>query len=348
MRLDIVPENPLESLAAWSGLLPTTVVKVVWGFTMGRTLLAAVELGVIEALADGPATSADVAKRLQCDPEGMRTLLAALNGFGLLHRRGDRFSLRREARRYLTSKGQTDLTDAVRLGAVLDKKLQGLAHAIRTGEREDFHASLEPEEWSAYLRGLGGLARMTAGEVAKKLKLDDPRRLLDVAGGHGQFSVGLCRRHPALRSRILDLPGGARVGRELVAETDVKDRVEYLEGDLRTTPWGEGYDAVLLFNILHNLPEADAKEAVAKAHAALRPGGTLAILEGQHAGGSGDLSFQEGFGELFFYVLSHSLTWPAPTLRAWMADAGFERVRQSGLLTLPGSVLLVGKRLVSG
>ena len=345
MRLDIVPENPLESVALWSGLLPSSVVKAVWGFTLARTLLSAVELGVFDALADGPRTSAELASRLRCDPEGMRTLLAALNGFGLLRRRDDVYSLRKEAERYLTSTRGSDLSAAVRMAGVLDKKLRGLTHAIRTGERDDFHAHLEDEEWSAYLRGLGSLARITAGEVAKKLKLTEPESLLDVAGGHGQFSVALCRRHPSLRSVILDLPGGAQVGRAMVAETEVKDRIEYREGDLREAPWGEGYDAVLLFNILHNLPEEDASGAVERAYAALRPGGTLAILEGQHAGGRGDLSFQEGFGELFFYVLSHSLTWPAPTLRAWMREAGFAQIRQRGLLTLPGAALLVGKRM---
>jgi hypothetical protein len=36
------------------------------------------------------------------------------------------------------------------------------------------------------------------------------RSLLDVAGGHGEFSMALCRRHAGLSATIVDLPGSAR------------------------------------------------------------------------------------------------------------------------------------------
>jgi hypothetical protein len=270
--------------------------------------------------------------------------LCALNGFGVLSRRRGRFALRREARRYLTQAMGTDLVDALRMGAMLDDKFRDLAGVVRTGERRDFHQHLQPAEWRLYLRGLGALAGIAAGEVARAIPLAQPQRLLDVGGGHGRFGMALCRRHPTLRAEILDLPPAVEVCRELVAEAGLAERIALRAGDLRHAEWGGDHDAVLLFNVLHNLPEPDAAAAVHKAHAALGQGGVLAILEGQHAGGDGNLSFQEGFGELFFHVLSGSLTWPAPTLRGWMQQAGFERIQHKKLLSLPGAVLLIGRR----
>jgi hypothetical protein len=101
---------------------------------------------------------------------------------------------------------------------------------------------------------------------------------------------------------------------------------------------------VLLFNVLHNLAEQDAQRAVSRAVAALRPGGLVAILEGQHRGGDGNLSFQEAFGELFFLVLSGSRTWAEPILRRWLDDAGADIVKRKRLFTLPGAVLLLARR----
>lgn len=349
MRLDIVPENPAEWAAAQAGLLPLSVVKVVWGFSMARTLVAGVELGVFDALRAAPASAAALADKLDAHEDGLRTLLCALNAFGLLRRRDDVFSLKAEARRYLTDDKGTNLGDAVRFGVILDAKLKHLTRAIKTGGREDFHEHLEPHEWEAYLRGLGALGRLTASEVARKIPLSGadggpPTRLLDVAGGHGNFSVALCKRHEELAAEIIDLPGGVRVGRAIVDEAGMSERVTFREGDLREAHWGEGHDGVLLFNILHNLPEQGAQLAVNKAFDAVRAGGTVAILEGQHAGGSGDLSFQEGFGELLFFVLSASKTWPAPTIREWMTGAGLVSLKTKKVLTLPGAVLITATR----
>jgi len=344
MRLDVVPENPLESFARAIGVLPTGVVKVIWSFAMARTLSAAVELGVFHALKDGPRASSDLAQTLSCDREGMRTLCDALNGFGLLRRRDDVFTLTRESRRYLTDAHGSDFTDALRFGVVLDEKFRSLAHTVKTGEKQLFHDHLAPSEWDAYLGGLGAMATVVAGEVVRVLSLKNPTRLLDVAGGHGGFTRAMCKRHPTLRATILDLPQAIVVGERLLADTDERARIDFVAGDLRTTAWGEGHDVVFLFNILHNLEEGDAKQAVAQAHAALAPGGTLAVLEGQHAGGRGDLSFQEGFGELLFHVLSASMTWPTSTISTWMSEAGFSRVKTKSLFTLPGGVLLTSTK----
>ena len=344
MRLDIAADNPIEALADGLGLLPGGVVRVVWGLTLARTLLTAVELGVFPALDGGARTADELALTLGCDPEGLATLLGALTGFGALNRRDGRYRLTRESARYLTDRHGTNLSDALRMGEVLDRSYRQLTEVVRTGKRQDFHAGLNEEEWGIYLRGLGALARMTAAEVARALPLKDPRRLLDVAGGHAQFSVALCKRYPELQAELLDLPGGARVARELVAESPVAARVRVREGDLRQVPWGEGFDGVLLFNILHNLTEPDARAAVRRAHGALAEGGVLAILEGQHSGRTGNLSFQEAFGDIFFYALSESRTWPADTMRAWMREAGFRSVRSRKVWTLPGAALLIGVR----
>ena len=349
MRLDVVPENPAEWAAARAGLLPGSVVKVMWGFAMARTLVSAVELGICEALRDGPAPASALADRLDVNGEGLRTLLCALNGFGLLRRHKDVFSLKAEARRYLTDDKGTHLGAALQFGVVLDARLKHLTRCIQTGEREDFHAPLQPHEWQAYLRGLGVLGRMTAKEVTRKVTLQGkggspPTRLLDVAGGHGAFSVAFCRKHAQLTAEIIDLPSGAAVGQEMVAEAEMSERVIYRPGNLNDVCWGDDYEGVLLFNILHNLPEAQAEHAIRKAFKSVRSGGTLAILEGQHAGGDGDLSFQEGFGELLFFVLSASKTWPEPTLRTWIQDAGFTRLKTKKMLTLPGAVLLTANK----
>ena len=109
-----------------------------------------------------------------------------------------------------------------------------LEEIVRTGEGIEIHDfPADDPHWETYIRGQFELARISSPEVAKALRLPHrPESLLDVAGGHGWYSAELCRRHPTLRATVLDLPGSAAVGRRIIAEQGMSDRVQHVEGDM--------------------------------------------------------------------------------------------------------------------
>lgn len=88
------------------------------------------------------------------------------------------------------------------------------------------HHGLKSERiWRNYMLGLRDMANLSVPEL--QLYLRFPRgmtRLLDVGGGHGAYSIWMCKRYPQLRATILDLEGAATVGRELVAREGLSDR----------------------------------------------------------------------------------------------------------------------------
>jgi SAM-dependent methyltransferase len=57
------------------------------------------------------------------------------------------------------------------------------------------------------------------------------------------------------------------------------ERVTFLPGDLRQTPFPGGRDLILLFNVVHGLTRDENREVVKRALEALRPGGKLYILD---------------------------------------------------------------------
>ena len=64
-----------------------------------------------------------------------------------------------------------------------------------------------------YIRGLFEISRPEHDANAALVPVDSPHRLVDVAGGHGAFSMAMCRRHPGLEATVIDLPPSAAVGR---------------------------------------------------------------------------------------------------------------------------------------
>jgi len=345
LRLGIVPGGLLERVAHATGLLPEPIMLTMWGMGYSRCAIAAARLGVFAALDGVPRTAEEVAGAISGDVRATEALLIALDGYGILRRRGGRYRLSRSAARWFRPGSPTSFSDGLLFAGELWDAFAATEAAVRSGQGGNFHAPDRPPEfWRNYMRGLATMSRLVGGEFARLVPVDrPPARLLDVAGGHGLLSAAMCRRHSGLRAEVLDLPAAAAEGRQIVAGAAGGDRVRFREGDLREVAWGEGYDVVMLCNILHNLSAGDCRTALAKARAALRPGGTLVVLEGEHAGGEGDVSLAAGFNELLFFIVSGTGLWPEPTLREWIGAAGFEGVRRKRLLMMPVALLLVAK-----
>ena len=74
-------------------LSPQQLFEMMAGFKTTAVLRAAVELGVFDALAKGPADAAEVAARLGTDRRGTRLLLGALAALSLLAEDDGRYEL---------------------------------------------------------------------------------------------------------------------------------------------------------------------------------------------------------------------------------------------------------------
>ena len=126
---------------------------------------------------------------------------------------------------------------------------------IRTGERPwDFYAWTEADAGlsDAYQRQLAMNAETAGPSVVKKLTLpDEPTRLLDVGGGHGTYSILMCQRYPRLEATILDFYAGLETARHKLENHPMASRITLQKGDMWKASWGEGYDMILLFNVLH-------------------------------------------------------------------------------------------------
>jgi SAM-dependent methyltransferase len=339
-------ETLLEWAAGRLGLAPVPIVEAFYGPIQARVLHVAVTTGLVARLARRPARAAELAAELGLAPEPTRLLLACLAAQRHVRRRRDgRWALRRGARRWLDPASRTSVHAYLAHTAEYWPWWGRLEDVARGARPEEIHDA-EPGDpaWRRYVLGQYELARLSAPEVARALDLGPaPRALLDVAGAHGWFAAALCRRHPGLRATVLDLPGAAAVGRELIAAAGMADRVRHVDGDLREAELGGPYDGVLAFNVLHHLEPAAIEALLARVHAALRPGGTLAVLDlfapaREDAAGSGALL------GLFFYVTSGAATYRPAQLDAWLARAGFGAPRRTTLRRLPGQTLVQARR----
>ena len=75
-----------------------------------------------------------------------------------------------------------------------------------------------PGGWERYQEGMIALSRPLVDEAIAKVKLPpNARRLLDVGGGHGLYSIKFCYRYPELEATIFDLPLATETTRKNIA-----------------------------------------------------------------------------------------------------------------------------------
>ena len=188
--------------------------------------------------------------------------------------------------------------------------------AIRTGESSGLHAR-DPDDpyWERYMRGLFDLTRLAGDDVARMIPARNPKRMLDLAGGHGGYAIAMCRRHDDLTATIVELEGAARIGREIVREQGMADRIDFLVGDMFTSDLGEGYDVATAFQILHHFDEDVNVELLTRAREALRDGGTVAVLEQERPQPGERGSTIGALTGLLFYATSRARTYTAEGAR---------------------------------
>jgi SAM-dependent methyltransferase len=328
-----------------TGAEPDPFVDGFTGLIAARALSTATMLGVFDALAADEATPAELAERLHLDPLGTETLLTTLAALGYLEHAGERLRNAPVSERLLVRSSPESIATFVGVQGDLHwEVLSLLPEAVRSGRAYAMHEQRDdPQRWRAYIRGLFEISRTEQDANAALVPVKDPRRLVDVAGGHGAFAMAMCRRHPGLEAEVIDLPPGVAAGREIVAEEGYADRVSFREGDVFEVGLGEGLDVVSVFNLVHHLPEERDRELCRLARAALRPGGYLAIGDSERPEPADPVSQHGALSSLLFYSWSHGRNFSRTEIAGWLEESGFTSVTVHRNERSPWRVVVLGR-----
>ncbi|MCZ7571701.1 MAG: class I SAM-dependent methyltransferase [Ardenticatenaceae bacterium] len=204
----------------------------------------------------------------------------------------------------------------------------------------------QPDGWKVAQAGFEATARLVVEDVAAKIDLPPGgKRVLDVGGGHGLYSIELCRRHPELTATVFDLPGALERARENIRAAGLSDRVSLLAGDYREDDLGHGYDVALLFNVIHAHRPDENLRLLSKIAAALAPNGRVVILDqmGDRAFGPATRAANRLLAMAYFVLLGGQ-TFTGDEVVSWLRKAGFGVVSRRRLLKAPGSSMITAVR----
>lgn len=262
---------------------PDRLSQLATGYWHSAALLAGVELGIFDALNEGPRRALSIATAVGAQPALVVELLDALVSIGLLSRIDEgEYTIAPAAAGLLKRSSPTCMLDALRYNVDLYRHWGKLAEVVRTGEAaasQQKQLGNDEATTRRFVLGMESKARAFAPAIAPLIHLDTEHTLLDVGSGPGTVSRLLAERRADLHVTLLDLPGVLNVAREINAASPVAERLSYHPANYRTDALPTDFDAVLYAGALHQ-ESLDTALALCKSfHRALRPHGRLFVVD---------------------------------------------------------------------
>ncbi len=347
MRLGVIAESLIERLVLRFHAAPEPLVETQMAFSMARSIMAGVKLGLFEAASEGARSAAEIAKRCATHPAATEKLLNSLTACGYFRFRDGLYAVTPKTQKWLLRRSSQNLCDKLLFQLYEWDMVEGYESFVRTGKPMAGHEGMQGGDfWNVYQRGMRSLAGLSAGEVADRFPMPPGARdLLDLGGSHGYFSVSLCRKHPDLKSVVLDLPDAVQHAAPILAEEKMGDRVTHRPGNALTDDLGDAsVDAVFMSQLVHHFTDEQNRTLMKKIARALRPGGVCVMSDAIRPKRPGDGGQAAALLDLYFAMVSESGTWPIETLQDWLRSSGLEPLKPIWLRTLPGGALVAGRR----
>lgn len=346
--MPLIP-NLIESLVFLQFHLAPAPMLDVFAAIGQRVVMAALNLGVFEALDKAPQTADDVAQKIHANPVGVAQLLETLVGLGYVRKRGSQYSNTTITSKWLVSSAKVNLTPYYQYwGAILPTLFNNLEESLRTGTAPvNLYEWIEnqPEVSGYFQEGMVALAAFALPDLLKIAQLPaSAKTLLDIGGGHGSYTVGFCQHYPDLQATIFDSPRALVTARETIAQYGLENRVRLQEGNFVTDDLGSGYDAALVLNIVHGFDVDMNTALLRKTLAALNPGGCVIIME--QLAGQAPLPLAKTINNLLglaYYHLLDGKMYCYEDVAAWLHTAGFSHVTHKVMAMVGSSIVMATK-----
>lgn len=307
---------------------------ILWAWRVQGISVAA-ELKVADALAGGPLTADELARRVGADPDALGRLMRALISEGI-------FARRRDGRFALNALGETLRSDAATSMAGMARMVghpqyrehwSGLADAVRTGEAYPPKLrgmgswewlETQPEFAAVFNDAMTSVSEFAVAPVVAAYDFSPFSTVVDVGGGHGRLLSAIVAATPGARGILYDLPQVVEGAPELLAKYGVADRVR-VEGGSFLDSVPEGGDAYVLKNVIHDWPDAESLTILKNVRKAAKRGATLLLVEFVIPDHDREFIGKWADMEMLVQVAARERT--ADEYRKLYQQAGFELVR---------------------
>jgi ubiquinone/menaquinone biosynthesis C-methylase UbiE len=250
-----------------------------------EAIKAAIELSVFTAIAGGSSSAQEIAKACGASDRGTRILCDYLVIIGFLTKQDGVYSLTPDSAMFLDRSSPAYMGTVIEfmLSPMLTDNFKVLTETVKRGGSDLERSTVAPDHpvWVKFARAMAPMMAMPSQLLAQLVDptANKPKRVLDIAAGHGLFGLAFAMRNPQAEVTAVDWSTVLEVAKENAQLAGVSERYQTRPGSAFDVDYGTGYDIVLLTNFLHHFDPETCEQLLRKVHAALADGGRAVTLE---------------------------------------------------------------------
>jgi tRNA A58 N-methylase Trm61 len=323
---------------------PGLVMEALCAFQLTQALKGAIELDVFTHIGSGAVTAAAIAERAVASERGIRILCDYLTVRGFLAKENGQYSCSPTASAFLDTRSPAYIGSMAGFLASdrIVRSYGNLAGVVRKGGTITT-STVSPNDpvWVDFARAMAPFLGMMAATLAPMVATPgQPQKVLDIAAGHGLFGLLVAQANPAATVYGTDWADVLKVAIENAAALGVAERYHTIPGSAFEVEFGTGYDLVLVPNFLHHFGMAANTGLLRKVHRAMKPGGTIAIVEFVPNEDRVSPPIPASFNLQMLGATDDGEAYTFSELDAMLGDAGFSDRRAQPLSPTPQTLVL--------
>lgn len=256
------------------------IMDVAKAFMRSRIILTAAELDLFTVIQKSSASAEKIAERFGFDQRALSRVLDCLVTFGLLDKNADVYSLTDEGSLFSSLHPESSLPMLLHMSR-LWVSWSDLTEIVAKGAASETNPQkpMDLDSRRAFIGAMHVIGKSLSEDIAGSLDLGGYRKLLDIGGGSGTYTIAFLKSNPRLRAVLFDLKDVIEMARERLSSEGFLDRAELIAGDFYADELPGGCDLALLSAIIHQNSREQNVELFRKICRALNPGGMLLIRD---------------------------------------------------------------------
>ncbi|MDM8524268.1 methyltransferase [Desulfococcaceae bacterium HSG8] len=256
------------------------ILSAVGSYEKSRIILTACELDLFTQIHQNPNTARELATTNALNLEATKRLLDCLVTFDLLIKKNDQYIVTAGGM-FLADNSPENILFFIRTMNKSWNNWHNLTEIVKNGRHTQKENERKSDEGvdKDFIELMHLLGRQLSSEIATIYNLSPFSKMLDIGGASGTYTISFLKKNPDLKATLYDLEVVLPLAEVRLRSEGLLDRVELRAGDYNKDTLPEGYDLVLLSDVIGQNTNKQNVCLFKKIHESLKPGGVLLIRD---------------------------------------------------------------------